>query len=141
MDELDVRPECPDPDEYRRLRVAAGLSPKTREAAETGLPGTLYAVCVRNANQLVGMGRIVGDGGLNYEIVDMAVAPGYQRRGIGYRIMELLMAGLDEHAPESAYVSLIADHGAPALYEKFGFSFTAPVSVGMALTIRRDTAQ
>ena len=141
MNELDVRPECPGPDEYRCLRVAAGLSPKTREAAETGLPGTLYAVCVRDANQLVAMGRIVGDGGLNYEIVDMAVAPDYQRQGIGYRIMEMLMAWLEEHAPESAYVSLIADHGAPALYEKFGFGFTAPVSVGMALTIRRDTAQ
>ena len=138
--ELDLQPGCPDADEYRSLRVAAGLSPKTRAAAEKGLPGTLYAVCVRDAERLVGMGRIVGDGGLNYEVVDMAVHPDYQRRGIGYRIMEMLMAWLDEHAPESAYVSLIADHGAPALYEKFGFNFTAPVSVGMALTIRRDTA-
>lgn len=32
-------------------------------------------------------------------------------------------------------VCLITDHGAPALYQKFGFQFTAPVSVGMAIRL------
>ena len=81
------------------------------------------------------MGRIVGDGGLNYEVVDIAVHPDYQRQGLGSRIMTALMAYLEREAPSSAYVSLIADHGAPALYSKFGFEFTAPASVGMALRI------
>ena len=31
---------------YRRLREQAGLSPKSREAAERGLPNTLFAVLV-----------------------------------------------------------------------------------------------
>jgi hypothetical protein len=42
------------------------------------------------------------------------------------------MGYLRDQAPESAYVSLMADPGAPALYQKFGFEFTAPDSVGMA---------
>jgi ribosomal protein S18 acetylase RimI-like enzyme len=79
------------------------------------------------------MGRVIGDGGLNYEIVDMAVHPDYQRQGIGARVMAALMAYLRDNAPRSAYVCLIADNDAPALYKKFGFEFTAPVSVGMAL--------
>lgn len=118
------------------MRIAAGLSPKTLEAAEQGLPGTLFAVCVRNGSQLVGMGRVVGDGGLNYDIVDMAVHPDYQRQGHGYRIMAALMNFIKEDAPKSAYVSLLADDGAPALYKKFGFEFTAPRTVGMALNIK-----
>ena len=105
------------------------------EAAAIGLPSTLYAVCVRDGDQLVGMGRIVGDGGLNFEVVDMAVDPDYQRQGMGYRIMEMLMGYLRDAAPASAYVSMIADDGAPALYEKFGFRPTAPGSIGMAITI------
>ncbi len=131
----EVIEETPAPDEYRSLRVAAGLSPKSEDAAEKGLPGTLFSVCVRKNGTLIGMGRIIGDGGLNYEIVDMAVHPDHQRRGLGSRIMESLMTWLRANAPESAYVCLIADHGAPALYEKFGFEFTAPVSVGMAIRL------
>lgn len=135
MTELVLKEETPAVEEYCALRVDAGLSPRKSHAAALGLPNSLYAVCIRNGSTLVGMGRIIGDGGCNYEIVDIAVHPEFQRQGQGYRIMEALMRYLREYAPESAYVSLIADHGAPALYEKFGFQFTAPVSVGMALKI------
>lgn len=125
--------EVPGADEYIALRLSAGLSRKSMEAAQRGLPNSLYAVCIRDGNQLIGMGRIVGDGGLNYEIVDMAVHPDYQQQGLGYRIMEALMNYLRQAAPESSFVSLIADDHAPKLYQKFGFECTAPKSVGMAL--------
>lgn len=129
MADVEIKAEIPGADEYCALRVAAGLSPRTPIAARLGLPGTLHAVCARDGGTLIGMGRVVG---CNFEIVDVAVHPDYQRQGYGFRIMEALMHYLHEHAPESAYVSLIADRGAPTLYEKFGFEFTAPNSVAMA---------
>ncbi|MEM9403944.1 MAG: GNAT family N-acetyltransferase [Pseudomonadota bacterium] len=118
--------------EYCELRVAAGLSPRSRAAAEAGLPNTLCGVCVRDDGRLIGMGRLIGDGGCNYEVVDIAVHPDYQRRGLGTEIMQSLMGYLEENAPPSAYVSMIADEGAPALYARFGFEPVAPVSIGMA---------
>lgn len=135
MNQYQFTSETPAPNEYIALRRDAGLSSKTPEAARKGLPNTLYAVCVRQQDRLVGMGRIVGDGGCNFEIVDIAVHPEHRRQGIAHRVMELLMTYLRANAPESAYVSLIADEGAPSLYRKFGFEFTAPRSVGMALRI------
>jgi ribosomal protein S18 acetylase RimI-like enzyme len=138
MQDIRLAAETPGPEEYCALRIAAGLSPRSVAAATRGLPATLFAVCARDGERLVGMGRVIGDGGLNYDIVDMAVDPDYQRRGIGYRIMELLMRYIHGHAPDSAYVSLLADDGAPALYGKFGFEFTAPKTVGMALSIRKQ---
>jgi len=136
MSELPILFETPAVDEYCAMRAVTGLSPKTAEAASQGLPGTLFAVCIRDGDELIGMGRVIGDGGLNYEIVDMAVHPDYQRQGHGYRIMEALMSFVRESASESAYVCLLADDGAPALYKKFGFEFTAPRTVGMALIIK-----
>lgn len=135
MTELRYVEETPGADEFRALRIRAGLSPKTADAAARGLAGTLHAVCARVGDDLVGMGRIVGDGGLNYEVVDIAVDPDQQRKGIGYGVMERLMAWVHDNAPESAYVSLIADDHAPALYAKFGFEPTAPKSIGMSITI------
>ena len=132
-DDIELTEALPTADEYRAMRVAAGLSAKSAEAAEAGLPNTLYSVCLRKDGKLVGMGRIIGDGGLNYEVVDIAIHPGHQRQGLGSRIMQALVDWLHANAPASSYVCLIADHGAPALYQKFGFEFTAPVSVGMAM--------
>ena len=132
MSNLKLESSIPNAEEYCDLRRAAGLSPKALVAAQKGLPNTLFGVCMRDAGQLVGMGRIIGDGGCNFEVVDIAVHPDYQRRGLGTRIMQALVDYLEEHAPETAYVSMIADEGAPALYAKFGFEPTAPVSIGMA---------
>lgn len=135
MADFPLNVEIPGVEEYRALRVAAGLTAKSNLAAERGLAGSLFAVCVRKDGTLIGMGRIIGDGGLNYEVVDVAVHPDFQRQRLGYRIMEALVDYLHSNAPESSFVCLIADHGAPALYQKFGFEFTAPVSVGMALRL------
>ena len=133
MTELVFTNAVPDADEYCRLRVDCGLSPRSQEAATRGLPGTLFSICLRNGNELAGMGRIIGDGGCNYEVVDIAVHPDFQRQGYGYQIMDSLMCWLRENAPSSAYVSLLADDDAPALYKKFGFEFTGPRTVGMAV--------
>ena len=119
------------------MRELAGLSPKTSAAAASGLPNSLFGVCVRDGNKLIGMGRVIGDGGLNFDVVDVAVHPDYQRQGLGTRIMTALMEYIDAVAPDSAYVSLLADDDAPELYKKFGFKFTAPRTVGMAFKVQK----
>jgi ribosomal protein S18 acetylase RimI-like enzyme len=78
------------------------------------------------------MARVVGDGGCNFEVVDVAVHPDYQRQRLGTRLMSAITKYLQSNAPASAYVCLIADHHSPALYSKFGFKPTAPISIGMA---------
>ncbi len=56
------RDAVPTVEDYCQLRVLAGLSAKSREAAARALPNTLYGVCAYQGNELVAMGRIVGDG-------------------------------------------------------------------------------
>lgn len=121
----------PPADDYRRLRAAAGLSAKSREAAERGLGNTLYGVSLLEGGRVIGMGRVVGDGGCFFLVVDIAVEPAYQRRGLGKRIMAALDAWLRANAPASAHVALFADGDAKHLYAKFGFVETSPASVGM----------
>ena len=84
---------APGVDEYLALRQRAGLSPKTREQAVAALPGS-WAAChvVHEASgQTVGMGRVLGDGGWYFHIVDMAVLPDHQRRGLGDAILRSLL--------------------------------------------------
>ena len=135
MGELSYTNDVPGVDEFVDLRVRTGLSRNDNAAAKKGLAGTCFSVCVRDRSALVGMGRVIGDGGCFYQVVDIAVHPDYQRRGIGFEIMTRLMQQLRAGAPKTAYVSLIADGPAAKLYEQFGFEHTAPASVGMALRL------
>jgi GNAT superfamily N-acetyltransferase len=122
----------PSADTYRMLRAGAGLSAKTAEAAAKGLPNTLFAVQVLHDGEPVGMGRVIGDGGCFFQVVDIAVLPAHQGQGLGKTIMREIMAWVEREVPESGYVSLIADGKAHALYAQFGFVPTAPASIGMA---------
>lgn len=134
-DDYALTAETPSIKDYLRLRVSAGLSPKAEANATAGLPNTWFAVVVRKDDQAVGMGRIIGDGGLFFQIVDIAVEPAHQGRGLGKAIMTALMDQLHRGA-QGAYVSLIADAEANRLYAQYSFEPTAPKSIGMAQVIR-----
>lgn len=119
----------PSPQEYCEMRVKAGLSPKSLKAAEIGLPNSLYGVSIRDDELLIAMGRVVGDGACNFEIVDVAVDPSYQGKGLGRKVMEYIDGYLSSAAIEGSYVSMIADE--PVFYEKLGYRLVAPKSQGM----------
>ena len=114
---IQIVEEVASVDDFLRLRKISGLSERPLEAAIKALPRSLYGVHIIIDGAVIGMGRIVGDGALNFEIVDIAVDPNYQ------------MAYLDKEAPAGCYITLVAD--VPALYEKFGFALARPESEGM----------
>ena len=118
--------------DYMRLRAVSGLTPFTEEAARAGLPSTFCAVVLRHEDVAVGMGRIIGDGGLFFQMTDIAVDPHHQKQGLGKAIVAALMENLAARIEAPAYVSLIADGAAHALYAQYGFAPVAPKSRGMA---------
>ena len=136
-EEIVLEERFPGVDDYRRLRSVAGLSPKSAEAALRGLANTLYGVSLKSGGDIIGMGRIIGDGGCFFVVVDIAVQPEYQRRGLGKRIMGALDTWLRANALDSSNVSLFADGDARHLYAQYGFVEAGPVSVGMDYTVRR----
>jgi ribosomal protein S18 acetylase RimI-like enzyme len=136
----NVLHQTPSVETYRHLRQAAGLSQKTLEAAARGLPNTLFGVLINFNGSPVAMGRVIGDGGTFYQVVDIAVLPAHQGKGLGKLIMREISGYIDREVPESGYVSLLADGQAFRLYQKYGFWLTAPASVGMALKKAQPTA-
>ncbi len=129
--DIDVSYEIPNAQEYNNLRIVSGLSPKDEVASEVGLKNSIFIVTLRDSEKLIGMGRIIGDKGCFYHIVDIAVAPSYQGNGLGKRIMSEIDTYLENNIPKNSYISLITDIPADELYKKFGFEYSAPKSVGM----------
>ena len=124
--------KTPSVEDYNEVRAAAGLIRRNPQAAEIGLSNTVFGVCVECDGQIVGIGRIVGDGALFFEVVDVAVLPAHQKRGLGTMIMDALTSWLRENAPRGAYVKLIADKGTTGFYERYGFRIRTPESSGMS---------
>lgn len=87
----------------------------------------------RTDGTTVGMGRVIGDGGWYFHIVDMAVLPAHQRQGIGDAVLTHLLDEIRQAAPDDAFVSLMADPPGRRLYARHGFSEERSRSVGMAM--------
>ena len=145
-DGYELREGTPSVAAFIRLRRAAGMADRSREAIERGLPNTTYGVHVVETDRVdtggenlpsraVGMARIVGDGGSVFQISDMAVAEPQQGQGIGSVMMDALVVWLRENAPDGGYVNLFAD--VDGFYEQWGFEQSAPASKGM--WIRTDS--
>jgi ribosomal protein S18 acetylase RimI-like enzyme len=130
--------EPPPVSDYLRLRVESGLTPKSRDQAVAALPGSWAAchVVSDESGEVLGMGRLLGDGGWYFHLVDIAVLPAHQRRGIGDEVLRALLDRIRHLAPAGACVTLLADTPGRRLYERHGFSAAAPRSMGMALELR-----
>jgi len=141
---IELVERFPGVEDYLRIRSAAGMHPKTVEAATRALPNTLYGVSLHRDGEIVGMGRIIGDNGCFFTIVDIAIVPELKGRGLGRRVMAALDAWIQKNVPESAYVTLVADGDAKYLYQKFGFAESAPIAVNMEYVMgpggERDTS-
>ena len=129
---------APTVEDYRELRKRSGLTPRTREQAAAALPGSWFACHIVHepTGQAVAMGRVLGDGGWYFHVVDMAVLPEHQRRGLGDAVLTALLDHVQDHAPAGAHVSLLADPPGRRLYARHGFKDTAPDSIGMALQLQ-----
>lgn len=116
---FEFKATLPKPEEFVEMRILAGLTPRSLSAAQKGLQNSLFCICIYHNNQFIGMGRVIGDGGLNFEICDVMVHPDYQGQGLGNQIMQHIENYLEKHAPEGSICSLLAD--VPELYQKFNY--------------------
>lgn len=128
---------------YCSLRESVGWTNFPKEQMEKALSSSVYTVVVFEDQQPVGMGRLIGDG-IYYAIVDVAVLPAYQNRGIGKNIVHMLVQYVDTITPAESRssVQLISEKGKEVFYEKIGFVQlpTSDCGSGMRKLIRKQSS-
>ena len=134
-----LRDGYPSPADYLRLRSEVGLSTRTASEADKVSTGSWYGcvIAIEEDDSIVGMGRILGDGGWYFHIADMAIDLNHQRKGFGDIILKRLLRQIALEAPKDGkpYISLMADEPGRKLYRNNGFVESAPHSLGMILPI------
>lgn len=133
MMNMHITEEVPQLKEYIDLRFDAGLPEVKESIAETALNRSLLSVLVRDGNdRLIGMGRVIGDGALYFQLVDVMAAASYRDQGLEETIVSELLGRLKKIAPSGAEVTVITDVPGIKLYQHAGFKLLYPERYGMA---------
>jgi len=124
-------------DEYQTLRGTTNWFKIEDKVVEKSIENDLFSVCVYDGQKLVGMGRVVGDGGIYFYIQDIIVIPSYQGKGLGIKIMNEIEAYLFENAYNNSFIGLMAADGVHEFYHKFGYVERADTRPGMSKLMKK----
>lgn len=128
----EVKNTLPTLEDYIYLCTSVGWKDFMNfDVAETSIKNSVFSVVVKEKQNVIGMGRIVGDGAIYFYIQDIVVHPDHQGKGIGKEIMSALMKYLEENAPDKAFIGLFASKGKAEFYETFDFKNYSPNMKGM----------
>ncbi|WP_158291527.1 GNAT family N-acetyltransferase [Marinicauda algicola] len=113
--------DSPPPASFSAFRAACGWGEISPELARQALERSLLACTAKDSDaEIVGFGRIVGDG-LYLYMQDMIVSPAWRGRGIGDAIAKRLIERAEAGFP-GARIMLMCAQGAEAFYERHGFT-------------------
>ena len=111
-------------DDFLRLKVATGFRDRPFEQVEKALKNNLFDVTAVYNGEVIGMGRLVGDGVMYWYLQEIIVLPQFQGKGIGTEIVNRLLEYIEENTTPGTFASvgLTAAAGKDTFYERFGFS-------------------
>ncbi len=109
-------------EEYKELIDLLGWKKASDRLVKLSLENSMTEKYVEDG-KIIGMARLVTDGGYAGLIMDVIVRPEYQNQGIGTkminRLLERVKANLEEG--EEVMIQLLAAPGKVDFYKKFGF--------------------
>lgn len=124
--------------DFALLQESVGWGGQIKQI-EKALQNTIFTISAYDGDNIVGMGRLVGDGAVIWYIMNLVIQPQYQRNGIGTEIMNQLLAFISkESIPETnVTIGLFSAKGKEPFYEKFGFKIRPDENSGAGMQLRK----
>ncbi len=120
-DEFTLKNTAPPLGDFLQLRSKVGWGELDANMAKKSLNNSLFHVTIWFGEQLIGMGRVVGDDAMFFYIQDIIVVPDYQGCGIGSALMAAIEAYLLKSAKKGATIALLAAQGKESFYAHYGY--------------------
>ena len=132
-----IEQRMPTAAQWMALRESVGWATFPIETAKRSLDATPFCICAfDDEGNLIGMGRVLGDGVISFYIGNVMVRPDYQRTGIGSEIMERIIEYVKSCAAPGAIASLLSIKGKEEFYTQFGFEMRPDEAHGSGMSIR-----
>ncbi len=129
---ITIKMNTIDVQDYLMVRSKVGWITLLEKQAKTALEHSICTIGAYENDQLIGMGRIVGDGAVICYIQDLIVVPEYQSKGVGSMILEHLVEYVKCIQKENSQMMLclMCAKGREEFYEKHGFIARPTESLG-----------
>lgn len=124
----------PDPHDFVRLRAECGWGEISLETARNALSRSVIDLTCFDGGDLVGMGRVVGDGVLYFYLQDIIVKSNYRGQEIGREIVARLIEHAVARAGVGATIGLMSAKGKEEFYRHFGFQERPNAHLGAGMT-------
>lgn len=123
--------------EFNELYDAVGWGSYEEEISKKALSNNIYSVSIYDNNNIIGYGRIIGDGIVFLYIHDIMVKPEYQGKGIGKTIMNKLLDKIHElqKVNPDLRTYLGASKGKEEFYKKCGFITREEANLGPGMIL------
>ncbi|MBD5495348.1 MAG: GNAT family N-acetyltransferase [Lachnospiraceae bacterium] len=110
-------------EDFVRLRIEAGFAEIPVEHARKALQNGLLNVSAIYHGELVGMGRLVGDGAMYWYLQEIIILPNFQRKGIGTMIVNHLIDYAKANSITGKFTTIggVSAKGKEPFYKKMGF--------------------
>lgn len=138
MDGVKVIRRNAEIEEFIEMRKCTGWGYPEEKSIGIGLKNTLFSVCVELNDEIIGYGRLIGDGAFTFYIQDVIVKPKYQGKGIGSRIIDEILSYIRETYTDDNMVCLMSAKGKEAFYKKFGFIERPNENYGPGMILGRN---
>lgn len=116
---MKVEYKFPTTKDFIKLFESNGWERKERRVDENR-ENSCFAVSIYDNNEIVGMGRVVGDGAY-FTVFDVVVEKSRQGRGIGSLVMQEIVKWYKNIEDDDTFLYLNASKGKESFYEQFGF--------------------
>lgn len=127
-------------EEYNYLFDIVGWGSYPKEISKKALSNNIYSVSIYDNDNIIGYGRLIGDGIIFLYIHDIMVKPEYQGKGIGKTIMQKLLTKVEELRKENPDLLLYlgASKGKEDFYRKCGFITREEAGLGAGMIYNEE---
>lgn len=126
-------------EEFIEMVESVGWKTYSKEQIKKALINTMYMVKISYNDEVVGIGRVVGDYSIVCMLTDICVKPKFQGKGIGLKIVNELKKMIEDgiEVGDKMQIELTPTAGNEEFYKKAGFKYKPDVITGMYLWIKK----
>lgn len=124
--------------DFIRLYESVGWGKKSEDIVRVSLKNSYVTFSVIEEKRVIGMARLLGDGGMSFYLKDFIILPEFQGKGIGRELLEYVQNYIKNKIEDGwqTTLELMSAKGKEEFYKKFGFEERPSKYAGAGMTKR-----
>ena len=124
--------------DFIKLYESAGWGKNSEDIVQVSLKNSYVTFAVIEEEKVIGMARLLADGGMAFYLKDFVILPEFQGKGMGKALLEYVQNYIKNQLKDGwqTNLELISAKGKEEFYKKFGFEERPSKYIGAGMAKR-----